>query len=178
MTGHRFSIERLTGDYPVTAFRCGDDDLDEFLHRDAWMLQQADLAQTYLATESGVLAGYVTLLSDSIWITEDELTCLNLPAHAPRNIPALKVGRIASSKTHRGRGAGTTLMRFARSRLMAISQEAGCRLLTVDSYPVRVSFYEHLGFVHNQHPSYQGKRRTNVSMRFDAAAPTLPDWTR
>ena len=42
-----------------------------------------------------------------------------------------------------------------------------------------VSFYEKLRFVPNLHHNHAGgKRRRTTSMRFDAFAPMLPDWTR
>ena len=61
---------------------------------------------------------------------------------------------------------------------MERSKVTGCRFLSVDAIPEAVEFYEKLGFEPNLHGSYQGKNRGTTSMRFDAFAPTLPQWTQ
>lgn len=68
-------------------------------------------------------------------------------------------------------------MRHAFDKLMDLSESTGCRFLSVDAIPSAISFYERLRFVPNEHPSYQGKKRDTTSMRFDAFAPELPEWT-
>lgn len=138
------------------------------------------MSRTYVALEDdGSIVGYVTLLMDAIWFNAEEKTEFARADIPPaQTIPALKVGRLARNVAVKQTGVGTTLMRFAFDKLMALSAQAGCRLLSVDAIPSAVDFYERLGFIRNLHNNHTGKRRETVSMRFDAFAPTLPAWTQ
>lgn len=162
---------------------CGDSpqhrDLDDFLKADALRYAATSMSQTYVAIEGGLVVGYVTLLMDAIWLNADEKDLFER-AEIPtaQTIPALKVGRLARNAVCQTRGVGTTLMRFAFDKLVDLSEHAGCRLLSVDAISSAVEFYERLGFVRNLHNNHTGRRRETVSMRFDAFAPTLPEWTR
>ena len=174
------SIAVLDDLTPVATFTCGDEELDDYLHNDALSAQRANLAQTYVALNQSEIVGYITLAADFIWITDDEKTQLALEQFptAPRNIPGIKIGRLASSTKYRGCGIGKTLVWRAYQILNTLSPFAGCRVLTVDSYQNidTLKFYTDLGFVHNHHPTYQGKRKSTVSLRFDAYAQTMPAW--
>lgn len=174
-------IRLLTRDYDVSNFSCGDEehhrDLNEFLKADARRYMTTSMSQTYVAIERGDLVGYVTLLVDAIWLNSDEKSMFEQVDIPPaQTIPALKVGRLARSATCTAHGVGTALMRFALDKLVDMSEDVGCRLLSVDAIPPAVEFYERLGFVPNLHNNHTGKRRGTVSMRFDAFGPTLPDW--
>lgn len=174
-------IRLLTRDLDVSQFTCGDEphhrDLDEFLKADARRYMATSMSQTFVGIERGELVGYITLLMDAIWLNSDEKSLFEQVDIPPaQTIPALKVGRLARSATCTTRGVGTALMRFALDKLVDLSEQAGGRLLSVDAIPSAVEFYERLGFVPNLHNNHTGKRRGTVSMRFDAFAPTLPDW--
>ncbi|HAN90818.1 MAG TPA: hypothetical protein DCQ33_01900 [Nitrospira sp.] len=177
------NIVPFTELHDVSGFTCGDlpehRDLDDFLKSDALRYARTSMSRTYVAVEDGgSIVGYVTLLVDAIWFNAEEKVELAQADVPPaQTIPALKVGRLARHIAWKQPGVGTTLMRFAFDKLMALSAQAGCRLLSVDAIPSAVDFYELLGFIRNLHNNHTGKRRETVSMRFDAFAPTLPAWT-
>lgn len=167
----------------VSDFTCGGEqhhlDLDDFLKTEALRYAGQSLGHTYLAIEDGLVLGYITHLTDSIRLSVAEKDNLKsrLGFPPPHTIPALKIGRLARLARYEGRGVGSALMRHAFDKLMDLSESTGCRFLSVDAIPSAVSFYEQLGFVGNEHGSYQGKSRDTTSMRFDAFAPELPEWT-
>lgn len=172
-------ITPLTPDVDVSTFSCADQDLDEFLKRDALSLQQENLTQVYVAYHESEVIGYVALLCDNIMLRTEEKEDGGFGETAPRTIPALKVGRLAVSLVHREKikGVGTALMRFSFRQAVRISMISGCRLLSVDAYPDSVGFYKKLGFIENTHNWYQGSRRTTISMRFDIFQKNRPEWT-
>lgn len=174
----------FAGQFDVAGFSCGDSpdqaDLNDFLKSDALRYAATGMSQTYVAVADAAVVGYVTLLMDAIWLNpdeKDEFRRADVPVGM--TIPALKVGRLARLQSCRIPLVGTALMRFAFATLVDQSERVGCRLLSVDAIPSAVEFYEKLGFVRNLHFNHAtGKRRTTTSMRFDAFAPTLADWTR
>jgi hypothetical protein len=62
----------LTPNYPLTAFDCGDDDLNKFLLDDAKPSQELRIANTFvLEADDGRIAAYFCLLSDKV--SKDEI---------------------------------------------------------------------------------------------------------
>lgn len=151
----------------VTAFSCGDDDLDDFLRTDASRLQDQSVVRTFVAFYEGHLVGYVALLADAITLKSSERKKLALNHDDHPIVPALKVARLGVSAEFRAshRGVGEALMYYAYSMAIDIAERIGCRLLTLDAYPQSIDFYAKLGFVMNQDKAYA--RKNHPSMRFD-----------
>lgn len=62
----------LTPDYELTAFDCGDDQLDEFLFEDAKPSLELRVANTFiLLADDGRIAAYFCLLNDKV--SKDEI---------------------------------------------------------------------------------------------------------
>jgi len=87
----------LSRDSDVSTFRCGHDDLDEFLIKDSMEYQQERLSVTRLAYIDSEVVGFFTLVTD----------CIDAKQVAPgdgrrgypyRKYPAIKVARLATSK--------------------------------------------------------------------------------
>lgn len=131
-------------------FSCGDSDLDNFLRDDAARLQEQGAVKVYLAFSGSDLVGYVALLADSIKVDARERKGLNLKHDDHPVVPGIKVGRLATSKDNQGMGIGTALINFAVIKALSVSEHVGCRLLTLDAYPDRVSWYEKRRFVRNK----------------------------
>jgi len=115
----------LTPDYPLTAFDCGDEDLNKFLLDDAKPSQELRIANTFiLEADDGRIAAYFCLLSDKV--SKDEVIgsrWKKVRSRFPkgkqfRSYPSVKIGRLAVS------------------------------LDTVDAYLSAVPFYEKNGFLH------------------------------
>lgn len=59
-------IVRLTQDYNMPPFDCGDEDLNDFLLNEAKDYQEKKLASTYLAIDNGEIMGYFSILNDRV----------------------------------------------------------------------------------------------------------------
>lgn len=161
---------------PVGAFSCGDPDLDDFICSDASRLQAEHVARTYLVYADVRMVGYFTLVSDAIRLTSNERKKLQRNGAGLKHddhpvIPAVKLARLAVCLDFRGKDIGTHLVRLSCGLLLSVSESVGCRLLTVDSYPDSIGFYEKLGFVRNREKNYAEKQ--HPSMRLDVFGPAL-----
>ena len=63
-----------------------------------------------------------------------------------RTYPAIKVGRLAVDKKYAKSGVGSYLVKTMREYAFSISEQIGCRYVTVDAYPYACEFYKKLGF--------------------------------
>lgn len=168
----------------ATEFSCGtsdeDEDLNDFLRSDALRLQARNIVSTFVAyygeVGSGVLVGYVSLLTDTIKLETREKKRLDLAHDDHPFVPALKVARLAVHAAFRQqfRGTGEALMRFACERAFRVAELAGCRLLTLDAYPKSVGFYETLGFKRSRSKEYAAKE--HPSMWLDLFGSEPPRW--
>lgn len=61
-----FKIELLNQYHNLSSFDCGDDDLNEFLKKDAFIEQKKKLSLTHLIFYQGEVIGYFSLLTDKI----------------------------------------------------------------------------------------------------------------
>jgi GNAT superfamily N-acetyltransferase len=166
----------------VTAFSCGNADLDDFLRSDALRYQAHHVATTYLGIYEDRTVGYVTLMADAVILSSRERKQLRAPNSTPLGyddhpvIPALKVARLGACQEFRTdfSGCGHALVRFACWQALMASRSFGCRLVTVDAYPEAIEFYERIGFARNRAKPYKDRERP--SMRFDLFAPEVQDW--
>ncbi len=63
---------RLSEDYPLTDFDCGDTDLNNFLVEDAKGFLKKRIAKSFILEDEGNIAAYFCLLNDKI--SKQELT--------------------------------------------------------------------------------------------------------
>lgn len=59
-------LVRLTDDYTISSFDCGDDDLNDFLLNDSKAFQKKQIAYTYILEDDGKILAYFCLLNDKI----------------------------------------------------------------------------------------------------------------
>jgi len=146
----QFSEKHLS---EVTSFTSGNEDLDDYLKNDALFQQDQKISLTFLAYEElengKKLLGYISILTDSIRINENsELDrFFSEKGIFYKSIPALRIGRLAIRKDCHRMGYGKKMVQFSLMTAIRISEQAGCRFLTVDSKPESVKFYKNLGFV-------------------------------
>ena len=57
---------RLTADYPLQPFDCGDEDLNEFLLDDAKHFLEKRIANTFILEDEGKVVAYFCLLNDKV----------------------------------------------------------------------------------------------------------------
>jgi GNAT superfamily N-acetyltransferase len=140
------SVRRLRPDDDRTRFRSGNIDLDRFFQRFAGQNQfRHHIGTTYIAAEDAAILGFATVAPSEIAGDDvPESRRKRLPRYP---LPVLRLARLATDETARGRGVGATLLRavFILAHTMAV--EMGCVGVVVDAKPDAVAFYEKLGFV-------------------------------
>lgn len=126
-------------------FLSGDGDLDRYFHRFAGQNQfRHHLGTTWVAVEKEQILGYATVAPGHI---EPD----RLPSSARGGLPkypspVLRLARLATASSERGKGIGNALLRFVFSLAVKLSEEFGCVGIVVDAKPGAQGFYEKFGF--------------------------------
>lgn len=158
-------------------FDCGIEEYNTFL-RYVKKYDNLNISKTHLLIDKddGTLIGYMSLNSDTIRLEDEEKKGHNLEKVRFKSIPALKIGKLATSKNpkYRGKGYGTFLIEIAHLVVDKLNEMGvACRFITVDAdvqyHKNTYKYYEHHGFTVNQSLEYeeQLKNRHLVSMRKD-----------
>jgi len=145
----RFSDpERLSADHSLSGFDCGVGSLNVWLERHARTASAASSAQTLVVADESQdqrVVGYYALAVASITHAEaTERATKGMPRY---DIPALLLARLAVDQSVQKRGIGAFLLRDAMTRAIAVSEEAGVRLMLV--YAINQDarrLYERFGF--------------------------------
>ena len=144
---------RLTKDYNITIFDCGDDDLNAFLVEDAKGAIEKRVAKTLIIEDEGRIVAYCSLLNDRISrqdVTNSHWKKIRerFPTSKQfRSYPCVKVGRLAVAKDYHGQHLGRQLINSIKMLLNENDSYSAFRFLTVDAYISAVGFYESMGFV-------------------------------
>jgi predicted GNAT family N-acyltransferase len=141
-----FHVERLAEHHDIADFTSSNPELTKYLLEDALVDQRQFVSVTHLLfSEDGEILGYFTLLTDSIRI--DKMDKNYIPdGHHYSSLPALKIGRLSTSKSHEREGWGTEMVSLCIDVLIEIRKDAGCKVMTVDSKSGCEGFYESIGF--------------------------------
>ena len=130
-------------------FDCGVDSLNAYLKKYAWQNFKKNVGVTILAFEEGKrdkILGYYTV---SIAQIDFEHLPPELSKGLPRYpVPAIRIGRLAVDRYAQAKGVGSTLLRDAFQRAVALSSEVGtCAVLVEAINEQAKGFYEHYGFM-------------------------------
>jgi len=137
-------IYLYTEGWDVSCFECVTSDLNAFLKEDAFKNQEELFGKTYLCCHSDDLVGYITFSTDII--KKKEVPNENLGSVPYTEYPAIKIARLAVDKNYERRGVGRFLLLVALGKAVKISNEVGCRFITVDSKKESIEFYKKGGF--------------------------------
>lgn len=136
-------IEALTADHRLDGFESGEPEFDDWLVRRGWRNQAAGFSRTYVTTDGDRVVGYHAVSA---------FTVLRAPAagrarrQAPKQIPAILLGRLAVEREAQGLGIGAGLLRDAMELTVAASETIGVRMLVVTAlHPDAAAFYERFG---------------------------------
>lgn len=143
------SIRRLQEDHFLDSFDCGDEPLNTYLKKYAWINQQKiSIGVTYVATDQAApkkVIGYFTLaMAAAPRDSFPKQYVRGLPAY---DLPAILLGRLAVDLRFRSRGLGKALLVEAIKISSAAAGQIGCRYVIVDAYGDAVQWYQHFGFV-------------------------------
>lgn len=132
-----------------TAFRCGQEALNDYIRRYASQDVKRGVARVFIATPreaSSRLAGFFTLSAASV-------RCEDLPPALARRLPRYPVpvallGRLAVDQSFQGRGLGSILLFDACRKVVQASAVLAVAGLVVDAKDsAAADFYCHFGFV-------------------------------
>jgi GNAT superfamily N-acetyltransferase len=140
------SIEKLTRHHVVEDFDCGEEALNRFLTRFAFVSQQANAAETYLGLADDRVIGFYTLVVGEVSFDDAPERLKKVLARHP--VPLMLLARLAVSITWQGRGAGAGLLKDAMQRTTQAADIGGIRALAAHAKnDTARSFYEHFGFI-------------------------------
>jgi hypothetical protein len=165
-----FSIERLTDESDLSAFDCGIEEYNLYLQRDALQGQKEYLALTWLLRDrqTGNYVAYMSVIADAIKLSvaEKELHDINYPF---RTLPAMKIAKLAVSKTAKEKysGIGSYMINMAcHIAHLTNGDRFACRFITVDAdieNDARVTeFYKKIGFSLNSEMNKQSSKTINM----------------
>lgn len=172
----RCRVRRLNMGDTIGAFDCHDEDLNDFILNEASLYRNALLSVTYVVEdkESDEVLAYFSLANDKISISDFESkTDFNrfrkhkfVNEKRLRSYPAIKIGRLAISKSAQHQSIGTYLLEFIEDYFI-VDNKSGCRFVTVDAYVDAIPFYikNNYQFLNNDDED----KRTRV-MYFDLAS--------
>ncbi len=123
------SVEKLSAKHDAAGFDCGEDALNSYLKKFAYVNQQGDAAQTYVVCRVRQIVGFYSLATGSV------LPAL-APARvvkglAPHPVPVMILTRLAVTCSEQGRGLGQALLKDALLRTVQAADLAGIHALLV-----------------------------------------------
>jgi GNAT superfamily N-acetyltransferase len=141
-----FVIEKLAKDHDLSRFDCGNEALNIWLKRFAWINVQNDAARVYVAhRRDQVAVGYHALTAGSVSRAEaPERIGHGLAAHP---IGVVVLGRLAVDRAQQGKGLGTSLLQDALLRAEQAAETVGVRAVLVQAIDAAArTFYLRSGF--------------------------------
>jgi len=140
------SIRRLRPDDDRSAFRSGNIELDRFFQRYAGQNQfRHHIGTTYVAVDEETILGFATVAPSEIAGDDvPETSRKRLPRYP---LPVLRLARLATQESARGRGIGAALLRAVFTLAHKTAGDLGCVGVVVDAKPDALAFYEKLGFL-------------------------------
>lgn len=120
-------------------FDCGDEALNQYLHRHARQSHEKGGAKTYLAVSESneKILGYYSLSPASIaYERAPEVIKRGLARH---DVPVFRLGRLAVDLSVQGQGLGGQLLLAAGWRCLLVAAQAGGVALLIDAKSERVA---------------------------------------
>jgi len=159
----------------LQGFTCGNNDLDEFLRSpEVREFEERGLGRTFLAFYEADLVAYYTLSNAGL-----RTECLGAARPLARSaegrvdaFPAVKIGRLAVSRSWQRRGIGRYLIAAITAEALFQGRRSGFRLLILEARPESVSFYERCGFrLTRKTARERGKRNRTMFLDLHAIEP-------
>lgn len=154
-------IRRLEEPDEVEWFDCGDEPLNNYLKRHAWLNQQKNsIGVTHVAVDEGaprVVLGYFTLATASV---PHDAFPKKYSRGLPRyDLPLVLLARLAVDRRFSGKGLGHALISEAFKIALRVADDVGCRCIITDAYPERMGWYARYGFVPLEGGTEDGPQR-------------------
>lgn len=141
MTVVEWHEEPIAKSHDRKGFDCGQVDLNDFLMRHARQAHESGASKTYVAVDSAsnrTILGFYTLSPAQVDFGAVPSTAR--PAGGGRHaIGGFRLGRLAVSKHHQGKGLGGELLIAAARRCIRVSAQVGGTLLFIDAKDERAA---------------------------------------
>ena len=129
-----------------SGFDCGDAQLNSWFAQVAQQHKEKGVSSTFVVAATDlsaeVLGFYAISMAELI---NDDLPALSRK-RLPSKVPVFRLGRLATSQSHQGKGIGEFMLFDAIDRVSRIASEVGGVGLVVNSKPPAVDFYKRYGF--------------------------------
>lgn len=115
----------LAADDDTAAFDCGRDALNHWFRRHAWRNQELGVSRTTVIcdAEAGSIVGYVSLSTAQVeraWLPKAQ------QRNRPDPLPAILLGQLAVDLRWQGQGIAQSLMFYALTTAVRLSDQVGC----------------------------------------------------
>ena len=138
------TVERLNAAHQIDSFRCGNQELDSWLHSAALTADRAGTARVYLWLAQSRILGYFALLPHQVRRSD---VPPGIGRGAPDSIPGYLLARLAVAEDLRGQGRGGELLALAIEKILDAIALGGGRIIVVDAIDhAAAGFYQHHGF--------------------------------
>lgn len=143
--GETRTIEKLRKEHVLSAFDCGQSDLNTWLQKYALQNQGSSSAQTYLGLVNEKIVGFYSLtVGHAEYVDVPERVQKGLARHP---VPIMLLARLAVHKDWQGKGIGKGLLKDAVLRTMQAADIAGIRALAVHAKDDQAKrYYEQFDF--------------------------------
>lgn len=169
-----YRLVNLTSGYRIHDFECSIKEYELFIKNDALEYQELNISRTYLLInkENADIVSYMSLVSDSIRLSDNERGRTFPETILFKSFPAIKIGKLAVSKAYCEifRGIGSLMIELARGIAEEINESVACKFITVDADvendPELTEFYTKNSFTFNEAYNRGSNSRT-ISMRLN-----------
>ena len=138
----KYQIEVLGSKHDRTAFDCSREELNRWFKEVASQHQEKNISRTFVLVDGDGVVGFYA-------IAVGEISSENFPKakRLPRNLPIVRLGRLAVAKAHQGEKLGEHLLMDALLRIFETSKVLGINAVVVDAKDdLAASFYRKYGF--------------------------------
>ena len=140
--------EKLNDAHDFTDFDCGEESINDFLHKKARKYQEAKHSVVYVVCFKGSLrvAAYYTLSSGSV--SRAQVSPKALQRNSPPHHPVTVLGRMGVTMSVQGHGLSKSLIKDAITKVVASSEVVATSAILVHPLNERLAeMYEKAGFV-------------------------------
>jgi GNAT superfamily N-acetyltransferase len=146
-------ITRLDAASARPEFKCGDNDIDEFFHKDSIVGAAELMCVTYAWRQRGQTLAFFSVSNDAVKREEcprsafERITKLIPRQKRHSSMPAVKIGRLGVVADAQRSKYGSKILDYLKVWFTQ-NNKTGCRFLLVDAYnkPHTLAFYERNGF--------------------------------
>ncbi|MCC7180409.1 MAG: GNAT family N-acetyltransferase [Acidobacteria bacterium] len=130
--------------HDLTAFDCGQPELNEWLRRQALKNEASGASRTYVTCVEGRVVGYYALATGAV---ARAAATGKVRRQMPDPIPVMIIGRLAVDAGHQGRGLGYGLLRDALLRTLQVATQTGIGAVLLHAMTADAKrFYQRAGF--------------------------------